>query len=111
MIRRLGMLFCAALVGCGHTDFSEVVLRPPGARRPPAAIYMKDKGPDRPYYDIALVQAVGSGTEADPEDVVAALSARGGQLGCDAIVRVDLSQGISRTHAAGVCVKFMGAKP
>ena len=96
----------AALAGCGHTDFSEVVLRPPTAMHGPVPIFMKDQKPARPYYDVALVQAVGSGTEADPEDVVAALSRRGGQLGCDAVVRVDLTQGVARTHVAGVCVKY-----
>lgn len=107
---RAGLLGSLFLLGCGHTDFSEVVLRPLSAPHAPVAIFVKGKGPDRPYYDVALVQAVGSGTESDPEDVVAALSARGGQLGCDAVIRVDISQGGSRTHAAGVCVKYMGSK-
>ncbi len=98
------------LVGCGHTDFSEVVLRTPTASQGPVAIWVKGKAPSRPYYDVAIVQAVGSGSESDVEEVVAALSARGGQLGCDAVVRVDVTQGTARTHAAGVCVKYTGSK-
>lgn len=98
------------LVGCGHTDFSEVVLRTPTAAHGPVPIWVKGKDPTRPYYDVAIVQAVGSGAESDPEDVVGALAARGGQLGCDAVVRVDVTQGSGRTHAAGVCVKYTGSK-
>lgn len=96
------------LLACGHTDFSEVVLRPPSAPRDPVPVYLKDRGPDREYYDVALVQAIGSGNESDPEDVVAQLAKRGGVLGCDAIVRLDVTQGSARTHAAGVCVRFVG---
>lgn len=103
---KLALLGLPLLVACGHTDFAEVVLRPPTAAHGPVPIFMKGKDPTRPYYDVALVQAVGSGTESDPEEVVEALSARGGQLGCDAIVRIDITQGSARTHVAGVCVKY-----
>ena len=106
----LALAALAALVGCGHTDFSEVVLRPVTAPTGSVAIFVKGKDPARPFYDVALVQAVGSGNESDPEEVVAALAARGGQLGCDAVVRVDITQGSARTHAAGVCVKYTGTK-
>lgn len=100
-------LVCALLLaGCGHTDFAEVVLRPPTAPRGPVPVYMKGADPPQRYYDVALVQAVGSGSESEPEDVVAKLAARAGRLGCDAIVRLDVTQGISRTHVAGVCVKL-----
>lgn len=98
------------LVACGHTDFSEVVLRTPTAARGPVPIWVKGQDPARPYYDVAIVQAVGSGNESAPEDVVAALSARGGRLGCDAVVRVDVTQGTGRTHAAGVCVRYTDGK-
>lgn len=101
------LLWVLVLSGCGHTDFSEIVLRPPTAPRGAVPVYVKGQTPEREYYDVALVQAVGTGNEGDPESVVAALAERGGQLGCDAVVRVDITQGIARTHAAGVCVKFV----
>lgn len=109
-MKRLAGLALVLLAGCGHIELSEVVLRPIGPARAPVAIYVKGKDPQRAYYDVALVQAVGSGGDSDPEEVVAALANRGGQLGCDAIVRVDITQGSLRTHAAGVCVKYTDSK-
>lgn len=99
-------LIALLLVGCGHTELSEIVLRPPTRGHGPVPVYVKGRDPDREYYDIALVQAVGSGGDADPEELVAKLAERAGILGCDAVVRLDLTQGIARTHAAGVCVRF-----
>jgi len=75
-------------------------------------LYLAEQAvPARPYYDVAIVQAVGFGNEANPEDVTRALTERAATLGCDAVIRTTVDIGYSRAHAAGVCVKYTGPGP
>ena len=99
-----------ALAGCGHTETHAALLRAPQARTAGhVELYVVDQAPpSRPYYDIAIVQAVGFGADATPEDVTHALSDKAAALGCDAVVRVYIDVGYTRAHAAGVCVKYLG---
>jgi hypothetical protein len=74
----------------------------------PVELYMADQPvPARPFYEIALVQAVGFGTDARPEEVAHALTEKASRLGCDAVVRTFIDQGYSRAHGAGVCIKWL----
>lgn len=99
----------AGLSGCGHTETHAAMLRAPQPRTgKPVELYVVGQAaPARPFYDIAIVQAVGFGTEANPEGVTGALTAKAATLGCEAVVRVFIDVGYSRAHAAGVCVKFL----
>jgi hypothetical protein len=107
---KLAILLPLLAVGCGHTETRQAMLRsaekPTGAR---VELYMAEQPPPaRPFYEIAIVQAIGFGNEARPEDVTRALTDRAGQLGCDAVLRTFIDQGYSRAHAVGVCVKWLG---
>ena len=97
-------------VGCGHSETHVAALRKPGPPvQHPVEFYLAEKlPPQRPMLDIALVQAVGFGSESNAEDVVASLTRRAAGLGCDAVVRVYVDVGYSRAHAAGVCVRYIG---
>jgi len=99
--------------GCGHTETHQATLRQaqvPTGR--PVELYMADQPtPDRPFYELAIVQAIGFGTDAHPEDVARALTNKAGLLGCDAVVRTSIDMGYSRAHAAGVCVKWLAPGP
>ena len=107
MNRLVALFLCAPLLAaCGTTSFSEVVLRPLAPAHGPVPLYLKGQDVPKAYYDVALVQVVGSGSESAPDDVAAAVAARAGQLGCDAVVRLEINQGMRRTQAAGVCVRF-----
>ena len=101
------LLFCVALAGCGYTETHEVVLRQPG---PPTGhsveVYMYGQAPPRPFYEVALLQVVGHGADANLEDVVKGLTTRAQAFGCDAIVRIQIDQGYSLTHGFGVCVRW-----
>jgi hypothetical protein len=105
----LGISLAAALAtsACGHLETHEVSLRAPSA---PAAqdadIYFDGRWPDRAFYEVALIQVVGFGTNANPEDVTRALALRGRQNGCDAVVRVRVDQGYARANGFGVCVRY-----
>jgi hypothetical protein len=110
MTRKLGAILALLLTACGgYTESHEVVLRevpPPTGRRP--ELYFDGRQPDQGYYDVALIQIVGYGGDAELEDVTRALVARGGELGCDAILRVHVDVGYSKGHAYGVCVRYAG---
>lgn len=102
-----------AVLGCGHVETHSAMLRAP---QPPTGhtveLYVADQAPPgRPFYDIAILQTVGFGSEANAEDVTRALTIKAGALGCDAVVRVFIDIGYSRAHASGVCVKFLAPGP
>jgi hypothetical protein len=110
---RLGLAIVATsalAVGCGHTETHQAMLR--SAEAPtgrPVELYMSDQPmPARPFYEIAMVQAIGFGSEAHPEDAANALTEKAARLGCDAVLRTFIDQGYSRVHAVGVCVKWLG---
>ncbi len=103
-----------ALAGCGHTESHAAMLRAPEPTSPGRTVelYLADQSmPLRPYYDIAIVQAIGFGSDATPEDVTKALTDKASSLGCDAVIRATIDLGYSRAHAAGVCVKYLGPGP
>ena len=101
------------VTGCGHMETHEALLRSP--ERPsgrPVELYMMGGPiPARPFYEIAIVQAIGFGSDAQPEDVAAALTDKAASLGCDAVVRTFIDIGYSRAHASGVCVRWLAAGP
>jgi hypothetical protein len=106
-------LAATALLGCGHIETHAAMLRAPQPRPArPVELYVADQAPPtRPFYDIAIVQAVGFGSEANPEDVTRGLTDKAAALGCDAVVRVFIDVGYSRAHAAGVCVRYLAEGP
>jgi hypothetical protein len=105
-------LVCALLAGCGYTETHEVVLRQPSAPSGHAVeVYMNGQVPSRPFYEVALLQVLGHGADANLEDVVKALTKRAQAFGCDAVVRIQVDQGYSLTHAFGVCVRWAPIVP
>lgn len=104
-------LAAAGLLGCGHVELHEIVLRAPEPPAAPAQVYFVGQSPGRPYDEVALLQAIGWGDDADMEDLARALSVRAGRLGCDAVVRVHVDQGWTRAHAFGVCVRWSPTAP
>lgn len=101
------------LAGCGHTETHAAMLRAPqSSPSQPVELYVVDQAvPTRPYYDIAIVQAIGFGNDANPEDIARALTEKAASLGCDAVIRVSFDVGYSRAHGAGVCVKYLAPGP
>ena len=112
-MKRLLLPLTLLLAGCGHMETHQAMLR--SAQAPtgmPVELYMADQPtPARPFYEIALVQAIGFGSDAHPEDVARALTEKAGSLGCDAVVRTTIDIGYSRANAVGVCVKWLAPGP
>lgn len=106
-------LAALCLVACGHVETYDAPLRAPRAPRAGRVeLYMQGQAvPARPYVELAIVQAVGFGSDATPEDVVKGLLDRAASLGCDAVVRVAIDLGYSRANGAGVCVAYTGDGP
>ena len=113
LVSAVGLAALLGLNGCGHTEAHVAMLRAPQPRTGNAVeLYLAEQpGPARPFYDIAILQAIGFGTDATPEDVTRGLTDKAAVLGCDAVVRVFIDVGYSRAHAAGVCVKYLGEAP
>lgn len=113
MKRLLLGLALTALPACGHVETHEAMLHAAAPRAgSPVELYMADQPlPSRAFTEIAIVQAVGFGNKAEPEELAAALTARAAELGCDAVIRAAIDLGYSRGHAAGVCVRFTGPGP
>jgi hypothetical protein len=97
--------------GCGHVEMHELVLRAPEGPAGRAEVYFAGQDPRRPYYEVALLQGIGFGDDADVEHVARALAVRAGALGCDAVVRVRVDQGFTRAHGFGVCVRWSPIAP
>jgi hypothetical protein len=112
MKRALGAIAALALAACGHVETHEVVLRGDAvsALRDPD-VYMEGRSPERAFYEVALLQTIGFGTNANTDDVVTALVARGKVIGCDGIVRVRVDLGVARAGGFGVCVRWSPARP
>jgi len=70
---------------------------------------MVGQAPPRPFYEVALLQVIGHGSDANLEDMVKALTVRASSLGCDAIVRIGVDQGYSIAHGFGV-LREMGGR-
>ena len=106
-------LLALSVAACGHSETHVAMLRAPQPSTGHAVeLYLADQAtPARPFFDIAIVQAIGFGTDATPEAVARALTDKAGTLGCDAVVRASIDVGYSRAHAAGVCVKYLGDGP
>jgi hypothetical protein len=98
------------LIGCGSVEVHQVFLRQPSMiENREIEVYVAGAPPKRAYYDIAIVQAIGHGSDADVEHVTHALANRAGRIGCDALVRVHVEIGYGRAHGTGVCVVWAKA--
>ncbi len=99
--------------GCGTVEAHSAMLKRPTT--PPAGgrveLYLEGQDVGRVMEELGFVQAFGTGSMANPEDVARALADRGAELGCDAVVKTTIDIGYTRAHAAGVCVKFVGPPP
>ena len=109
---RFLLVLSIALAGCGFTEVHEVLLRPSA---PPAAqgveVYVGGQNPQRPFYEVGLLQAVGHGSDANAEHITKTLALRAASVGCDAVVRVHVDQGYSMANVVGVCVRWAGSLP
>lgn len=105
-MRRAWVVMAMALAGCGHTSVHRWVIGPVGApSRVPARVFSA-RGATPPAAEVALVEAVGTGTHAEGDQAIEALRREAQRLGCDAVLRVEVAQGANTTVATGVAARL-----
>ncbi len=105
-------VFVPVLAACApQVETNAIMLRPPAARTRGVEVYVQGQAPQRAFYELGLVQAEAFGSEPNPEEMVKALTRRGAELGCEALLRVQIDVGYTRAHAVGVCVRWLEAAP
>jgi hypothetical protein len=104
------LVLAACLVACGHSELHEVVFRTAPRTGQPVEVYMVGQQAPRPFDELGLLQVVSTGDQAEAPTVLAVLSKRAAELGCDALVRVRLDVGLTATHGYGVCVRTQTAR-
>ncbi len=83
---------------------SHVLTGSPGRPHPGAKIVMVGGAMPDHAEEVAIVQIRGIRGAALPE-VIAGLQAEANELGCDAVVQVQVDQGLTMVSATGVCVR------
>ena len=93
----------AACTGCSYTTTHHVLT---GQALPPYAgpVTIVLEGAPMPpnVQEVAIVQAVGNGGDADLEHTVEGLKKEARALGCDIVVNVHVDQGANTAAASGV---------
>ncbi len=105
----VALAIAATVVGCGRlTSYRYPLSQPaaPAAQRP--GIYFEGNLPGEAMQELAMVEAVGSGTKASAEDVLGAMQDDAARLGANAIVRVKVDCAYGTCHGYGVAVRFLG---
>jgi hypothetical protein len=98
--------YCLLLIACGTTTTHAVLTGTPGAPRGgDVQIVMGDGAPPAGLTEVGIVQAVGHGTNADLEHVMAGLKEKALSLGCTVIAKVKIDQGAETASGTGVCLK------
>jgi hypothetical protein len=107
-VKRLVLLLVllGCMLQCSRTDTNRVITGPRGAPYGgTVAVYMETAQPPPQFVEVAIVQAIGYGFDADLAHVVAALREEAARLGCDAVIRVRVDQGSSQASGTGVAVR------
>jgi hypothetical protein len=100
------LAYCLLLIACGVTETHSVVTGTAGAPRGgDVQILMGDEAPPGDMKEVALVQAIGRGTDADLEHVIAGLKTKALELGCTVVAKVKVDQGSATASGTGVCLR------
>lgn len=110
MIRKalIAAVAVVALAGCGTVRTYRFALdRPaaPASARP--QVFFEGSLPGTSMRELAMVEAVGTGTKASAEDVVNALQDEAARFGASAVVRVKVDCAYAQCHAWGVAVQYV----
>lgn len=98
------------LSACDYTEAHDMLIRG-GAEQSgrPVALYFVGDSPHRPFHEIAMLEVIGHGADADTERIESSLRLRGEEFGCDAVVRVHVDQDFATARGAGVCARYTTA--
>lgn len=98
----------ASLTGCGSTATYRAVIGTVSQASPRVVeIYLPEMRVTSNFEEVAVVQAVGRGTHADPEHVYEGLRREAAAMGCDAVLRATVTQGNTLAAGTGVAVRWI----
>lgn len=106
-IATVALVLCLAS-GCGTTEIHSMMFKSAASGSHDAALYVETV-PSRPFVEVGLLQAIGTGDQASTPTVLEALRKEGRRQGCDAIVLARAASGSLSAHASGMCVLWAGA--
>lgn len=107
--RALAVLSLAlSATACGTTEIHTMMFKSAASGSHDAALYVETT-PSRPFVEVGLIQAIGTGDQASTPNVLEALRKEGKKQGCDAIVLTRAASGSLSAHAAGMCVLWVTA--
>jgi len=98
------------LGGCGATEIHSIMFKTAAGGSQEAALYIETV-PSRPFIEVGILQAIGTGDQATTPNVLAALRQEGRRQGCDAIVLARAARGSLSAHASGMCVVWATPSP
>lgn len=101
-----------AALGCGSTSTYHVVTGTVGrpSRNDPRVFLAGATLPSN-YDEVAIVQAIGRGNQADIDHVFEGLRAEAASLGCDAVIGARSDHGDTQASGTGVAVRWIAGPP
>ena len=108
----IAALALTTLTACGSVRTYRWPLERPASPMPVRpAVFMEGSMPATSMEELEMVEAIGSGTRADTEDVILAMQDEAAAYGASAIVRVKVDCGHGSCHGYGVAVRYLDAAP
>lgn len=99
------------LAACDYTEAHDMLIRDSSEQSGrPVALFFAGESPRRPFREIAMLEVIGHGADADTAQVEYGLRQRAEEFGCDAVVRVHINQSFAMARGAGVCARYSSAE-
>lgn len=108
----IGAAVLVLMTACSQVRTHHVVTGTPGPPTAgPVTTVMQGSPVPFAYREIAIVQAVGTGGDADLEHVVRGLQKDAAALGADAVINVRIDQGSGQASGTGIAVRRVAGPP
>ena len=102
----LTLCLLLGVAGCGTSEIHSLMFKSAASGSHDAALYVETV-PSRPFVEVGILQAIGTGDQGSTPQVLAALRKEGRRQGCDAIVLARAASGQLSAHASGMCVLWV----
>ena len=108
----IALLVLVFLTACSEVRTHHVVTGTPGAPTGgPVTTIMQGSPVPFAYREVAILQAVGTGGDADLEHVVRGLQKEAASLGADAVINIQIDQGSGQASGTGIAVRRVAGPP
>lgn len=105
-------LVALLLAACGSTTTFRMVIGPAGpAHRRDVQVFLTSMPLPSDYVEVAVVEAIGRGDQADVAHVMEGLRVEAATLGCDAVIHAQVDQGSTLVVGTAVAVRWRTGVP